>query len=130
MREWDARALRPRGLLPAESVLYFRYVLKLQRRRGMATLLEDAQANLVRRWGEMGGYWGINRTMAEIHALLYVSAIRSSMSGTGRAARIRRMASLVTRIVIGASPATRKVSSPIATSRARSGASSSRNASR
>jgi len=22
----------------------------------------------------MGGYWGINRTMAELHALLYISA--------------------------------------------------------
>jgi len=35
--------------------------------------LEDAKALFVRRWGEMGGYWGINRTMAEIHALLFVS---------------------------------------------------------
>ncbi len=25
-------------------------------------------------WGRMGGYWGINRVMAEIYALLYVSA--------------------------------------------------------
>jgi DNA-binding transcriptional regulator GbsR (MarR family) len=24
-------------------------------------------------WGRMGGYWGINRVMAEIYALLYVS---------------------------------------------------------
>ncbi len=35
--------------------------------------LEDSKALFVRRWGEMGGYWGINRTMAEIHALLFVS---------------------------------------------------------
>jgi len=35
--------------------------------------LEESRTLLVRRWGEMGGYWGINRTMAEIHALLYVS---------------------------------------------------------
>ena len=27
----------------------------------------------IRRWGELSGYWGINRTMAEIHALLFVS---------------------------------------------------------
>src|SRR4051812_9220131 len=26
----------------------------------------------MRRWGEMGQVWGINRTMAEIHALLYI----------------------------------------------------------
>ena len=38
----------------------------------MSTLTE-ARSTLVRRWGEMGGYWGINRTMAEIHALLFVS---------------------------------------------------------
>lgn len=28
----------------------------------------------IRRWGEMGANWGISRTMAEIHALLFVSA--------------------------------------------------------
>ena len=39
----------------------------------MSDLLADAKALLVRRWGEMGGYWGINRTMAEIHALLFVT---------------------------------------------------------
>ncbi|MBX3396231.1 MAG: transcriptional regulator [Phycisphaerae bacterium] len=35
--------------------------------------LESAKALLIRRWGELSGYWGINRTMAEIHALLFVS---------------------------------------------------------
>lgn len=35
--------------------------------------LESAKALFVRRWGEMGAYWGINRTMAEIHALLFAS---------------------------------------------------------
>ena len=34
------------------------------------TPLQDAANRRVGRWGEMGGYWGINRTMAEIHALL------------------------------------------------------------
>ena len=37
------------------------------------TTLAESKALFVRRWGEMGGYWGINRTMAEIHALLFVS---------------------------------------------------------
>jgi len=37
------------------------------------TALPESKALFVRRWGEMSGYWGINRTMAEIHALLYVS---------------------------------------------------------
>src|SRR5574337_191478 len=39
----------------------------------MPNPLESCKALLVRRWGEMGGYWGINRTMAEIHALLFVA---------------------------------------------------------
>jgi HTH-type transcriptional regulator, glycine betaine synthesis regulator len=34
--------------------------------------LQVAQDLFIRRWGEMGATWGINRTMAEIHALLYV----------------------------------------------------------
>jgi HTH-type transcriptional regulator, glycine betaine synthesis regulator len=35
--------------------------------------LEESKALFIRRWGEMANYWGINRTMAEIHAMLYVS---------------------------------------------------------
>ena len=35
--------------------------------------LNPSKALLIRRWGEMASYWGISRTMAEIHALLYVS---------------------------------------------------------
>jgi HTH-type transcriptional regulator, glycine betaine synthesis regulator len=35
--------------------------------------LRDSQDTFIRRWGEMGQTWGINRTMAEIHALLYIS---------------------------------------------------------
>src|SRR5918992_1041177 len=36
--------------------------------------LRDAQDMFIRRWGEMGQTWGINRTMAEIHAYLYITA--------------------------------------------------------
>ncbi len=35
--------------------------------------LPESKSLFIRRWGEMSSYWGINRTMAEIHALLYVS---------------------------------------------------------
>jgi len=35
--------------------------------------LPESKALFIRRWGEMSSYWGINRTMAEIHALSYVS---------------------------------------------------------
>ena len=34
--------------------------------------LRVVQDLFIRRWGEMGQVWGINRTMAEIHALLYI----------------------------------------------------------
>src|SRR5277367_7201994 len=37
--------------------------------------LRKAQDTFIRRWGEMGQTWGINRTMAEIHALLYICAL-------------------------------------------------------
>jgi DNA-binding transcriptional regulator GbsR (MarR family) len=40
----------------------------------MNDALERSKALFIRRWGEMSGYWGINRTMAELHALLYISA--------------------------------------------------------
>ena len=36
--------------------------------------LRQVQDEFIRRWGEMGQTWGINRTMAEIHALLYITA--------------------------------------------------------
>ena len=35
--------------------------------------LRNVQDTFIRRWGEMGQTWGINRTMAEIHALLYIT---------------------------------------------------------
>ena len=35
--------------------------------------LRNAQDCFIRRWGEMGQTWGINRTMAELHALLYIT---------------------------------------------------------
>src|ERR1700759_5492427 len=35
--------------------------------------LKTVQDLFIRRWGEMGQTWGINRTMAEIHAFLYIT---------------------------------------------------------
>ena len=35
---------------------------------------EAATSLFIRRWGEMAATWGISRTMAEIHALLYISS--------------------------------------------------------
>ena len=38
------------------------------------TSLTPIQERFVVTWGEMGAKWGINRTVAQIHALLYLSA--------------------------------------------------------
>ncbi len=34
----------------------------------------DAQDRFIATWGKMGSAWGISRTMAEVHALLYITA--------------------------------------------------------
>ena len=35
--------------------------------------LPPAVLQFVLHWGEMGGQWGVNRSVAQIHALLYLS---------------------------------------------------------
>src|SRR5688572_18208409 len=35
--------------------------------------LHPAVERFVLHWGEMGGQWGVNRSVSQIHALLYVS---------------------------------------------------------
>src|SRR6266700_7492138 len=37
------------------------------------TRLTPIQQRFILHWGEMGTRWGINRTVAQIHALLYLS---------------------------------------------------------
>jgi DNA-binding transcriptional regulator GbsR (MarR family) len=37
------------------------------------TTLPAAVEQFVLRWGDMGGQWGVNRSVAQIHALLYLS---------------------------------------------------------
>ncbi len=39
----------------------------------MAKRVADAQERFIAAWGQMGSAWGISRTMAEIHALLYIT---------------------------------------------------------
>lgn len=36
--------------------------------------LEEAREQFIQTWGTLGSNWGINRTMAQIHALLMISA--------------------------------------------------------
>ena len=37
------------------------------------TKLSDIQRQFILHWGEMGTRWGVNRTVAQVHALLYLS---------------------------------------------------------
>jgi DNA-binding transcriptional regulator GbsR (MarR family) len=48
--------------------LYF-----LNRQKCQNMKLSAVQQKFVLHWGEMGTRWGINRTVAQIHALLYIS---------------------------------------------------------
>jgi len=34
---------------------------------------EETREKFILHWGEMGSLWGINRTMAQVHALLFIS---------------------------------------------------------
>jgi DNA-binding transcriptional regulator GbsR (MarR family) len=43
--------------------------------RPPSTALEKAQEQFILEWGRMSSNWGINRTMAQIHALLFVSGV-------------------------------------------------------
>ena len=36
--------------------------------------LEEAQEKFIQSWGTLGSHWGINRTMAQVHALLLIAA--------------------------------------------------------
>ncbi len=35
--------------------------------------IEQVKEKFILHWGEMGSLWGINRTMAQVHALLFIS---------------------------------------------------------
>ena len=37
-------------------------------------VLTKAAREFILHWGEMGNRWGVNRTVAQVHALLYLSA--------------------------------------------------------
>jgi len=36
--------------------------------------LQEAQEKFIQAWGTLGSHWGINRTMAQVHALLLIAA--------------------------------------------------------
>jgi len=39
----------------------------------------EAKSKFIQTWGALGSQWGINKTMAQIHALLMVSTSALSM---------------------------------------------------
>lgn len=55
------------------AVLDFQDILKVMTETRKAGELEKAREDFVTQWGAMGSSWGINRTMAQIHALLLTS---------------------------------------------------------
>src|SRR5579864_6350243 len=52
--------------------------------------LADLQERLILHWGEMASAWGINRTMGQMHALLYISAVPLSADDIMERLRISR----------------------------------------
>src|SRR2546427_10690840 len=47
--------------------------METKSRAASAHGLSAAQQKFIRHWGEMGTRWGINRTVAQVHALLFIS---------------------------------------------------------
>ncbi len=46
----------------------------MTRRVNGSKTLAEAQDRFIATWGQMGSVWGISRTMAEVHALLYIGS--------------------------------------------------------
>lgn len=53
----------------------FQKLLKVQKPIYICTVrYEEAKKQFIQTWGTLGSEWGINRTMAQVHALLLISA--------------------------------------------------------
>ena len=52
--------------------------------------LSDATREFVLHWGEMGSRWGVNRTVAQVHALLYLSPEALTAEEIGAALSVAR----------------------------------------
>ncbi|GAO44985.1 GbsR/MarR family transcriptional regulator [Flavihumibacter petaseus] len=70
------------------SVLIFQYLLKNDTFSLMK--LEEARQQFIQSWGAFATQWGINKTMAQIHALLLVSADAMSQDDVMEALTISR----------------------------------------
>lgn len=57
------------------NIGFFYFCLDRNKRRAIIRLMElkPIAERFVLHWGEMGSRWGVNRTVAQIHALLYLA---------------------------------------------------------
>ncbi len=53
------------------AVLNFQYIMKIM--KASSDKLKESKEEFIAQWGALGTQWGINRTMAQIHALLMIS---------------------------------------------------------
>lgn len=53
-------------------ILNFQYIMKIM--NASSDKLKESKEEFIAQWGALGTQWGINRTMAQIHALLMISA--------------------------------------------------------
>ncbi len=53
-------------------------------------LLPPAVEDFVLKWGDMGGVWGVNRSVAQIHALLYLASAPMTAEGIAETLSIAR----------------------------------------
>jgi DNA-binding transcriptional regulator GbsR (MarR family) len=52
--------------------------------------LTKAAREFILHWGEMGGRWGVNRTVAQVHALLYLSTEPMTAEGIAESLSVAR----------------------------------------
>jgi DNA-binding transcriptional regulator GbsR (MarR family) len=53
-------------------------------------VLTNTMREFILHWGEMGNRWGVNRTVAQVHALLYLSAEPLTAEGIAEALSVAR----------------------------------------
>src|SRR5438046_9664293 len=59
--------------MEVDSQAFIPYFLYRQKQQKERMKLNPVSEKFILHWGEMGARWGINRTVAQIHALLYLS---------------------------------------------------------
>jgi DNA-binding transcriptional regulator GbsR (MarR family) len=61
------------AIIPRKQVAFGSLILYFLSRQKSMNSLTPVQQKFILHWGEMGTRWGINRTVAQIHALLFMS---------------------------------------------------------